>query len=158
MFRTAARFTALGLSLALLACNENDVVAHGVVASSNLEDAANESCDIVSQLARAKLPTGLANVFVDCEWPVRRSDNPDQLGELLPTRSEEEAERADMACAANPYRWWQEPPRPEPAQRLVYCPKACELVKSWLRCKLSHDVCNREDGADVDAGPRRCTP
>jgi hypothetical protein len=154
MFKTAARLTALGC-FALLACNETDVVAHGVVAPANREDASTPSCDIAAQLARAKLPTGLANVFVDCEWPLRRSDNPDQLGELLPTRDEEEAQRTDMACAANPYRWWQEPPLPAQAQRLLYCPKACDVVKSWIRCKLREDVCNREDAAsalDADGG------
>ena len=166
MFRTAARLTALGCWFALAACNENDVVAHGVVASTNLDDGSTESCDIVAQLARAKLPTGLANVFVDCEWPLRHSDNPDQLGELLPSGNEQDAPRADVACAGNPYRWWQEPPLPLPAQRFMYCPKACEVVRRWVRCKLSADVCNREDGTDAgqphsrptDGGAPHCTP
>lgn len=155
MLKTAARLTALGSCIAWLACNETDVVAHGVVAPASLDDASTPSCDIAAQLARAKLPAGLANVFVDCEWPLRQSDNPDQLGELLPTRSEEEEQRTGTACVSNPYRWWQEPPLPEHAQRLLYCPKACEVVKSWIRCKLRDDVCSRANGAseaDADGG------
>lgn len=162
MFRPAAQLTALCTCLALGACNRADVVARGVVESSNLADAASPSCDIASQLARAKLPTGLANVFVDCEWPLRQSDNPDEVGALLPGHDDEEDARSDVrACAGTPYRWWQEPPRPEPAQRLMYCPKACDVVKNWIRCKLREDVCNShadraddKDAGELDASAR----
>jgi len=153
MLRTAAQWTALGSWLVLSGCNSTDVVAHGVVVSSSPADAASPSCEITAQLERAALPTGLANVFVDCQWPLRRSDNPDELGALLPESNEDEAPpRTRAECADHPYRFWQEPPRPEPAQRLLYCPKACEVVQKWIRCKLRDDVCNR-DSAAGDGGP-----
>ena len=170
MLRPAAQWTALCTWLALGACNDADVVAHRVVEPASREDASSPSCDIVSQLARADLPTGLANVFVDCQWPLRQSDNPDEVGALLPAHADVEDARANsLDCTGNPSRWGQEPPRPERAQRLVYCPKACEVVKSWIRCRLRGDVCNASDverdagdadasGARSDAGLPRCSP
>jgi hypothetical protein len=165
MLRPAAQLTALctWLALGAGACNDADVVAHRVVepAREKMEDASSPSCDIVSQLARADLPTGLANVFVDCQWPLRLRDNPDEVGALLPGHADaEDTQAAPLDCADNPYRWGQQPPRPERAQRLVYCPKACEAVKSWIRCKLRADVCNADDESDAGAADAstRCSP
>jgi hypothetical protein len=143
--------TSAALWSVLSACNDSDPVAHpaGEVAQSPNAGVA-WTCDYASQLARHKLPSGLANVFVDCEWPLRPDDAPDDLSWLIGEKASAQADR-HLACLLNPYRWWQEPLSPRLPQRFVYCPKACEAVKTWVRCKLRNDPCNTDDAA-ADGG------
>jgi hypothetical protein len=88
----------------------------------------------------------------------------------------ENDERNDHVCSGEPYLVWQEPVRPLPPKKFVFCPKACDVAKRWLKCMLSGDTCNsdRDDAndcapwfppppdpcrpplpADEDAGPSR---
>lgn len=137
--------TPAALVSALIACNDSDPVAHPADAG------AAWNCDYASQLARHQLPTGLANVFVDCEWPLRASDAREDLTWLIGEPASVQADRA-AACSPNPQRWWQVPASQQLPLRFVYCPKACEAVRMWVRCKLRDDPCSAEapaaDGGD----------
>jgi hypothetical protein len=140
---------ALIAGIAGAACNEADLVAHPAVASETALDAGMLNCDYSAQLARHSVPAGLASIFDDCEWLLRPDDesDDDELRRLLgaiPMSSDN-----GSVCSVNPYYWWQVPLPPLPPQKLVYCPKSCEAIKTWLRCKLRDDPCALQDTADV---------
>lgn len=139
-----ALLTAVWIAFGCAACNDADAIAHPSASSPPQPDAATLSCDYASQLARNELPSGLANVFVDCDWPLRADDSPDDLRDVIGEAPSDRMERAG-ACSGNPYKWWFEPPAPGLPQRVVYCPRACEAVKAWIRCKLRDDPCNQDD-------------
>jgi hypothetical protein len=157
--------SSLWLACSMIAgCNEADFVAHPVVSGSAQvdphQDAAALSCDYAAQLARHSLPAGLANVFVNCEWPLRADDAHDDLTWLVGQMSQD-AGSAAMRCATDPYFWWQEPQHPLLPRKFVYCSGACAAVKDWVTCKLRDDPCSSESDAAVseeDAGPHRCGP
>jgi hypothetical protein len=148
----------LASGIACASCNEADLVAHPSVVANTTVDAGSLECDYAAQLTRHSVPTGLASIFDNCEWLLRPDDesDDDELRRLLgdiPMTSETGA-----VCTVNPYYWWQEPLPPLPPQKLVYCPKSCEAIKTWLRCKLRDDPCSIQDpsnapvDADSDAG------
>jgi hypothetical protein len=157
----------LGLSCgAAVGCNDADMLAHPAVsgvAGSQTLDAAMLSCDYAAQLARHALPAGLANVFVNCEWPLQGNDGRDDLSWLVGEMGADDSSASAARCSADPYFWWQEPRPPLLPRKFVYCSRACSAVKSWVTCKLRDDSCNasnEQDAAvtDDDAGPFRCGP
>lgn len=148
-----ALLTSVWIALTSAACNDADAIAHPGTSGALQPDAAIVHCDYASQLARHELPSGLANVLVDCEWPLRPDDSPDVLREVIGEDASERVERRDDACSAHPYHWWFEPASSGLPQRVVYCPKACEAVEAWIRCKLRDDPCNPND---TDAATSGC--
>ena len=146
-----ALLTSVWIALSCASCNDPDAIAHPVSSRALQPDAATLSCDYASQLARHQLPSGLANVFVDCDWPLRADDSPEDLREIIGEAASERTLRTDP-CVANPNKWWFEPAATGLPQRVVYCAKACEAVKAWIRCKLSDDPCNPDDSDAASSG------
>jgi hypothetical protein len=147
----------------------DDVIARPPVAAepnqdaSLLQDEAPLDCAYSEQLRRHKLPLGLANLYVNCEWTILDSEAPPDLtlllGAMVPT---DQTAYQRQRCDTNPQYWWQEPPPPLRPRKILFCEgedKSCERMKWLVRCLLGDDPCNA-DGAqqldDEDAGRPQC--
>jgi hypothetical protein len=141
------------------ACNEADVLARYEVVSgpsANVDAGPAElDCSLHAQLSRKKLPTGLTNLFFNCEWPLDPLGSPDDPRWLLWNFGVTSEEQQDHLCGRDPYLAWPEPPLPLPPRKFVFCPNACQLAKHWVNCMLRDDPCALDVELDC-GGPKFC--
>src|SRR5262245_30392125 len=86
------------------ACNDADVLARYEVVSGP-RPAGNgaaelDYCSLPAQLARKNLPTGLSNLFYNCEWPIDPLTSPDDPRWLLWNLGVSSEERQEHLCGS----------------------------------------------------------